>query len=66
MGNVTAALAVAYIVKSSLGPVGLDNMLVDDNGDVLIINDGTTTLAQLEVEHPVARVLVESALKILN
>jgi T-complex protein 1 subunit alpha len=59
--NVTAALAVANIVKSSLGPVGLDKMLVDDIGDVLITNDGATILAQLEVEHPAARVLVDLA-----
>lgn len=60
-GNVTAALAVANIVKSSLGPVGLDKMLVDDIGDVTITNDGATILAQLEVEHPAARVLVDLA-----
>jgi T-complex protein 1 subunit alpha len=58
---VTAALAVANIVKSSLGPVGLDKMLVDDIGDVTITNDGATILAQLEVEHPAARVLVDLA-----
>jgi T-complex protein 1 subunit alpha len=52
---------VANIVKSSLGPVGLDKMLVDDIGDVLITNDGATILAQLEVEHPAARVLVDLA-----
>ena len=57
----TAALAVANIVKTSLGPVGLDKMLVDDIGDVLITNDGATILAQLEVEHPAARVLVDLA-----
>lgn len=61
IGNVTAALAVANIVKSSLGPVGLDKMLVDDIGDVLITNDGATILRQLEVEHPAARVLVDLA-----
>lgn len=61
MGNVTAALAVSNIVKSSLGPVGLDKMLVDDIGDVLITNDGATILQQLEVEHPAARVLVDLA-----
>jgi len=61
VGNVTAAMAVANIVKSSLGPVGLDKMLVDDIGDVLITNDGATILHQLEVEHPAARVLVELA-----
>eukprot|EP00555_Chaetoceros_dichaeta_P002519 CAMPEP_0198249240 /NCGR_PEP_ID=MMETSP1447-20131203/813_1 /TAXON_ID=420782 /ORGANISM="Chaetoceros dichaeta, Strain CCMP1751" /LENGTH=615 /DNA_ID=CAMNT_0043933815 /DNA_START=39 /DNA_END=1886 /DNA_ORIENTATION=+ len=60
-GNVTAAIAVANIVKSSLGPVGLDKMLVDDIGDVLITNDGATILAQLEVDHPAARVLVDLA-----
>lgn len=59
--NVTAALAVANIVKSSLGPVGLDKMLVDDIGDVTITNDGATILAQLEVDHPAARVLVDLA-----
>jgi T-complex protein 1 subunit alpha len=58
---VTAAIAVANIVKSSLGPVGLDKMLVDDIGDVIITNDGATILAQLEVEHPAARLLVDLA-----
>jgi len=61
VGNVTAAVAVANIVKSSLGPVGLDKMLVDDIGDVTITNDGATILAQLEVEHPAARLLVDLA-----
>jgi T-complex protein 1 subunit alpha len=57
--NVTAVLAVANIVKSSLGPQGLDKMLVDEIGDVTISNDGATILRQLEVEHPAAKVLVE-------
>lgn len=57
----TAAVAVANIVKSSLGPIGLDKMLVDDIGDVIITNDGATILKQLEVEHPAAKVLVELA-----
>ncbi len=61
VANVTAAIAVANIVKSSLGPVGLDKMLVDDIGDVLITNDGATILAQLQVEHPAARLLVDLA-----
>ena len=60
-GNVTAAIAIANIVKSSLGPVGLDKILVNDIGDVLITNDGATILAQLEVDHPAARVLVDLA-----
>ena len=59
--NVTAVMAVANIVKTSLGPVGLDKMLVDEIGDVTITNDGATILAQLDIEHPAAKVLVELA-----
>ncbi|KAJ3046483.1 T-complex protein 1 subunit alpha [Rhizophlyctis rosea] len=59
--NVLAATSIANIVKSSLGPVGLDKMLVDDIGDVTISNDGATILKLLEVEHPAGRVLVELA-----
>lgn len=59
--NVMACQAVANIVKTSLGPVGLDKMLVDDIGDVTITNDGATILKMLEVEHPAAKVLVELA-----
>ncbi|KAJ6951450.1 hypothetical protein NC653_040772 [Populus alba x Populus x berolinensis] len=53
------SLLVANIVKSSLGLVGLDKMLVDDIGDVTITNNGATILKMLEVEHPAAKVLVE-------
>ncbi|XP_074309233.1 T-complex protein 1 subunit alpha [Silene latifolia] len=59
--NVVACQAIANIVKSSLGPVGLDKMLVDDIGDVTITNDGATILKMLEVEHPAAKVLVDLA-----
>ena len=59
--NVTAAMAISNIVKTSLGPVGLDKMLVDEIGDVTITNDGATILAQLDIEHPAAKVLVELA-----
>lgn len=59
--NVMACQAIANIVKTSLGPVGLDKMLVDDIGDVTITNDGATILKMLEVEHPAAKVLVELA-----
>ena len=59
--NVTAAMAIANIVKTSLGPIGLDKMLVDEIGDVTITNDGATILAQLDIEHPAAKVLVELA-----
>jgi len=57
--NVQACLAISNIVKSSLGPVGLDKLLVDELGDVTITNDGATILKKLEVEHPAAKVLVE-------
>lgn len=56
-----AASSIANIVKSSLGPVGLDKMLVDDIGDVTVTNDGATILKLLEVEHPAAKILVELA-----
>jgi T-complex protein 1 subunit alpha len=56
---VTAVCAVANIVKSSLGPQGLDKMIVDDVGEVLITNDGATILKRIEVEHPAAKVLVQ-------
>lgn len=59
--NVTACVALANIVKSSLGPEGLDKMLVDQIGDVTVTNDGATILQKLEVEHPAAKVLVELA-----
>eukprot|EP01100_Stratorugosa_tubuloviscum_P003862 TRINITY_DN193_c0_g3_i1.p1 TRINITY_DN193_c0_g3~~TRINITY_DN193_c0_g3_i1.p1 ORF type:complete len:552 (+),score=310.27 TRINITY_DN193_c0_g3_i1:167-1822(+) len=59
--NVTAVAAISNIVKTSLGPVGLDKMIVDSIGDVTITNDGATILRLLEVEHPAAKVLVELA-----
>lgn len=59
--NVKAACAVANVVKSSLGPIGLDKMIVDETGDVIVTNDGATILKRLEVEHPAARMLVELA-----
>lgn len=54
-----AALSVANIVRSSLGPQGLDKMIVDDIGEVTITNDGATILKKLEVEHPTAKLLVQ-------
>eukprot|EP01064_Diplonema_japonicum_P036763 TRINITY_DN838_c0_g2_i1.p1 TRINITY_DN838_c0_g2~~TRINITY_DN838_c0_g2_i1.p1 ORF type:complete len:554 (+),score=187.12 TRINITY_DN838_c0_g2_i1:63-1724(+) len=59
--NVTAAMTMANIVKSSLGPMGLDKMLVDEMGEMLVTNDGATILKKLEVEHPAAKVLVDLA-----
>lgn len=59
--NVTACVAIANIVKTSLGPVGLDKMLVDSIGDVTITNDGATILKLLDIQHPAAKVLVDLA-----
>lgn len=57
--NVVAVQALSNILKSSLGPQGLDKMLVDEVGDVIVTNDGATILKQLEVQHPAAKVLVD-------
>ena len=54
-------MAVANVVKTSFGPVGLDKMLVNDVGDVLVTNDGATILQQLDIKHAAAKVLVELA-----
>lgn len=59
--NVMAALSVANVVKLSLGPVGLDKMLVDDIGDVTVTNDGATILLLLDVQHPAGKILVDLA-----
>ncbi|OMH84710.1 T-complex protein 1 subunit alpha [Zancudomyces culisetae] len=59
--NVLAAASIANVVKTSLGPVGLDKMMVDELGDVTISNDGATILNLLEVEHPAGKILVELA-----
>jgi len=61
--NVVAAQSIANIVKSSLGPLGLDKMLVDSIGEVTISNDGATILSLLEVEHPAGRIFVDLAQK---
>src|SRR5213594_3762352 len=59
--NIAAARAVADAVRSTLGPRGMDKMLVDSLGDVTITNDGVTILKEIEVEHPAARMIVEVA-----
>ena len=59
--NIAAAKLVAELVKSSLGPRGLDKMLVDSLGDVTITNDGATILKEIDVQHPAAKMLVEIA-----
>ena len=57
--NILAAKTIAEAIRSSLGPRGMDKMLVDSFGDVTITNDGATILKEIEVEHPAAKMLVE-------
>jgi len=57
--NIFAAKLIAEIVKTSLGPRGMDKMLVDGMGDVTITNDGATILKEIDVQHPAAKMLVE-------
>ena len=57
--NIAAAKLVADLVKTSLGPRGLDKMLVDSLGDVTITNDGATILKEIDAQHPAAKMMVE-------
>ena len=59
--NIAAARAIADAVRSTLGPKGMDKMLVDSMGDVVITNDGVTILKEIDVEHPAAKMVVEVA-----
>ncbi|PMP75632.1 MAG: thermosome subunit [Aciduliprofundum sp.] len=59
--NIQAAIAIAEAVRSTLGPRGMDKMLVDSLGDVVITNDGVTIMKEMEVEHPAAKMMVEVA-----
>ncbi|MCL4307746.1 MAG: TCP-1/cpn60 chaperonin family protein [Candidatus Thermoplasmatota archaeon] len=59
--NIAAARAVADAVRTTLGPRGMDKMLVDSMGDITITNDGVTILKEVDVEHPAAKMLVEVA-----
>ncbi len=59
--NILAARVVAEAVKSTLGPRGMDKMLVDSTGDVVITNDGAAILKAVEVKHPAAKMMVEIA-----
>jgi len=59
--NIMAARAISDAVKSTLGPKGMDKMLVDSMGDVVITNDGATILKEIDVEHPAAKMIVEVA-----
>jgi thermosome len=59
--NIAAAKAVADAVRTTLGPKGMDKMLVDSIGDIVITNDGVTILDEMEIEHPAAKMMVEVA-----
>src|ERR687897_926634 len=64
--NITAAKLIAEVVRSSLGPRGMDKMLVDSLGDVTITNDGATILKEIDVQHPAAKMMVEVAKSVDN
>ena len=59
--NIAAARAVAETVRTTLGPKGMDKMLVDSTGDVVVTNDGVTILEEMSIEHPTAKMIVEVA-----
>ena len=59
--NITAGKAVSEAVRTTLGPRGMDKMLVSDSGDVVITNDGATILDEMDIEHPAAQMIVEVA-----
>ncbi len=57
--NITAGKAVAESVRTTLGPKGMDKMLVSDSGDVVVTNDGVTILKEMDIDHPAANMIVE-------
>ncbi len=59
--NIMAAKLVAETVRSTLGPKGMDKMIVDSVGDVIVTNDGVTILKEMQIEHPAAKMIVEVA-----
>jgi thermosome len=59
--NIMAARLVADAVKTTLGPKGMDKMLVDSTGDIIVTNDGVTILEEMDIEHPAAKMMVEIA-----
>ena len=61
--NITAAKVLAGIVRTTLGPKGMDKMLTSSLGDVTVTNDGATIMREMEINQPAARMLVETAKK---
>ena len=59
--NILAAKMVADIVKTTLGPKGMDKMLVSPTNDIIVTNDGVTILEEMQIEHPAAKMMVEIA-----
>ncbi|MGC9309235.1 MAG: thermosome subunit alpha, partial [Candidatus Nanoarchaeia archaeon] len=59
--NILAAKVIAETVKTTLGPKGMDKMLVDEAGNIIVTNDGVTTLEEMQIEHPAAKMVVEIA-----
>src|SRR3990167_1733139 len=59
--NIMAAKAVADTVRTTLGPKGMDKMIVDSLGDITVTNDGVTILEEMQIEHPAAKMIVEVA-----
>ena len=59
--NILAAKIIADIVKTTLGPKGMDKMLVDSTGNIIVTNDGVTILEEMEIDHPAAKMIVEIA-----
>src|SRR3989344_7261935 len=59
--NILAAKIVADIVKTTLGPKGMDKMLVNSAGEIIVTNDGVTILNEMEIDHPAAKMIVEIA-----
>ncbi|MFZ0315737.1 MAG: TCP-1/cpn60 chaperonin family protein, partial [Nitrososphaeraceae archaeon] len=57
--NIAAAKLISEVLRTSLGPRGMDKMLVDGLGDVTITNDGATILKEIDVQHPAAKMMVE-------
>ena len=64
--NIMAAKLIAEMVRSSLGPRGMDKMLVDTLGDVTVTNDGATILKEIDVQHPAAKMMVEISKSVDN
>ena len=59
--NIMAGKALAESIRTTLGPKGMDKMLVDGLGDIVVTNDGVTILKEMDIEHPAAKMLVEVA-----